>query len=155
MGVKDWGFRRVLLLAVGIFALVGLAAAHSNAFVRVMVETANVREGPGTRFDRSWQAYENYPLKVVGRRGDWLKTVDFEGYEGWIHAPLTDRQPAVVVKNEWANIRSGPGTKHPVAFTAERGVAFLLLGTRGNWLKVEHADGDDGWIHKSLVWGAD
>ncbi|MBI2879492.1 MAG: SH3 domain-containing protein [Candidatus Rokubacteria bacterium] len=155
MGVKEWRFRRVLLLAVGTFALVGVAAAHSIAFVRVKVETANVRGGPGTQFDRRWQAYENYPLKVVGRRGDWLKTVDFEGYEGWLHAPLTDRQPAVVVKREWANIRSGPGTNHPVAFTAERGVAFLLLGTRGNWLKVEHADGDDGWIHKSLVWGTD
>lgn len=156
MRVKGWGFRRALLLAAGAVALVGasVAVAHSDSLVRVKAEIVNVREGPGTEFDRRWQAYENYPLRVVGRKGEWLKAVDFEGYEGWIYAPLTDREPAVVVQKEWVNVRSGPGTNHPVVFTAERGVAFRVLDSRGNWLRVEHADGDQGWIHDSLVWGA-
>lgn len=154
MRVKDRGFWRGPLLLLGVVALVGLAVASSTAVVRVKVDTANVREGPGTQFDRAWQAYENYPLKVVDRDGSWLKALDFEGSRGWIYAPLTDGEPAVVVEAKVANVRSGPGTQYPVVFTAERGVAFLVLEEKGKWLKVEHADGDQGWIHESLVWGA-
>jgi SH3-like domain-containing protein len=127
--------------------------AQPGVFVRVKVDTANVREGPGTQFGRAWQVYENEPLRVVARQGEWLETRDFQGSEGWIHAGLTDDRPAVVVKARLANIRSGPGVEHPVVFTAERGVPFRLHGTRGEWLSVEHADGDRGWVHATLVWG--
>jgi len=27
-----------------------------------------------------------------------------------------------------------------------------VLTRKGNWIQVRHADGDKGWIHKSLVW---
>ena len=35
-----------------------------------------------------------------------------------------------------------------------RGIAAALLEmTRtGRWIQLEHADGDKGWIHDSLVW---
>jgi SH3-like domain-containing protein len=31
-------------------------------------------------------------------------------------------------------------------------VPFKVLDRKGEWLHVEHADGDRGWIHSSLVW---
>jgi len=34
----------------------------------------------------------------------------------------------------------------------EKGIPFKVLGHKDNWLHVEHADGDQGWIHASLVW---
>lgn len=148
--------RRQAVVTALVLALLALALdlpAQPGAFVRVNVDTANVREGPGTRFGRTWRVYENEPLRVVARQGGWLKTRDFQGYEGWIHAELTDDRPAVVVKARLANVRSGPGTEHPVVFTAERGVPFLLLRARDEWLNVEHADGDRGWVHGTLVWG--
>ncbi|MBI3457011.1 MAG: SH3 domain-containing protein [Candidatus Rokubacteria bacterium] len=147
-------FWRTSVLVIGAVGLVGLAAADSATFVRVSAETANVREGPSLRHERLWEAYENDPLKVVTRSGRWLKVVDFEGYAGWIYAPLTDNQPAVIVTKGLVNVRSGPGTQHPVAFTARRGVAFRVLKEAGDWLKVEHADGDQGWIYRPLVWGS-
>jgi len=34
----------------------------------------------------------------------------------------------------------------------DSGVPFKVLTRKGNWIQVRHADGDKGWIHKSLVW---
>lgn len=140
----------LLLLALGLVN----ATAASGDYIRIKVETANVRKQPTTRAETVWQVYENDPLKVVAERGAWLKVRDFAGEEGWVYAPLTDERPAVIVTASVANIRSGPGTGHPVAYTADRGVAFLVTGTRGEWLEVEHADGAHGWLHRTLVWGS-
>jgi SH3-like domain-containing protein len=36
--------------------------------------------------------------------------------------------------------------------TVEDGVPFRILRKKGRWIHIEHADGDRGWIHDSLVW---
>jgi SH3-like domain-containing protein len=61
--------------------------------------------------------------------------------------------PALIVKAPLVNVREGPGTKTKVLFQAEKGVSFKRLEKKGLWYKVEHADGEVGWVHKSLVWG--
>ncbi|MFQ5897634.1 MAG: SH3 domain-containing protein [Candidatus Methylomirabilia bacterium] len=152
--MKLWRRWRGLLVVLGAAVLICPLVVQAASFVRVKVEVANVREGPGKQFKRLWKAYKNDPLRVVGRDGQWLEVEEFEGYKGWIYAPLTDTKPAVIVRevSEYANIREGPGRDRPVVFRADRGVSFQLLEKKGKWLRVEHADGDRGWIHESLVW---
>ncbi|MCW7754738.1 SH3 domain-containing protein [Desulfobotulus sp. H1] len=121
---------------------------------RLTVErpTVNVRSGPGTQHSVLWQAEANYPLEVLEKRDGWVRFRDFEGYEGWVSANLTGTTPSVVVKNSKANVRSGPGTSHSIVFTVEKGVPFRVLGRQGEWVRIRHADGDEGWIHRNLVW---
>jgi len=121
--------------------------------VRVKVKTANVRSGPGTKYKKVWKVPQNYPYRVVTRKGSWLKVKDFEGFEDWIYGPLTDRKPAAVVKVKRANARKGPGKEHPVVFTADTGVSFQVLGKKGDWVKVRANDGDQGWVFRKLLWG--
>ncbi len=64
-----------------------------------------------------------------------------------------DGRPAVVVVRDVVNVRERPGTEHPIAFTAERGVNLLVLERAGRWLHVQH-DVGEGWLHDSLVWGS-
>ena len=141
------------MLAGVVLVLAGASAADSVEFVRVTAETANVRKAPARGAELLRQAFEDDPLRVIASRGAWLKVRDFEGQEGWIHSRLTDGQATVIVTAAVANVRSGPGTTHAVTYTAERGVAFRVIGTRAHWLQVTHADGARGWIHRELVWG--
>ena len=128
----------------------GVRAAE---MVRVKVKQANLRAGPGTQYKKVWKVPRNYPYRVLHRKGRWLKVRDFEGFEDWIYAPLTDRNPAVVVKVSRANVRKGPSTSHPVVFTADAGVVFRVIDKKGKWIKVRANDGDRGWIYKPLLWG--
>lgn len=140
-----------LLLLISFVSLPGNSLAAD--FVRVKAERANIRKGPGTRFQKIWTAPTNYPYRVLKRNGKWLNVKDYQGYEEWIYAPLTDKKAAVIVRTKRANIRGGPGTGHNIRFTADRGVAFRVLKRQGNWLKVRHHDGQEGWIYRNLVWG--
>ena len=118
----------------------------------VSVPKANIRSGPGTKYDIIWQVYEYYPLRVIKKTGSWYRFFDFEGDKGWIYRSLVRKIPSVITIKEKCNIRSGPGTKYRVLFTTEKGVAFKVINRKGSWIHVRHSDGDKGWIYKSLVW---
>ncbi|MBI2877325.1 MAG: SH3 domain-containing protein [Candidatus Tectomicrobia bacterium] len=100
-----------------------------------------------------WSVGQFYPLQVLSRNGRWYQVKDFEGDVGWIHRELTSKIPAVVVSARSANIRSGPGSRYQVRFVAERGSTFKILKKAGEWIRVRHADGDRGWVHRKLLWG--
>lgn len=118
----------------------------------VKVPKANVRHGPGTQYDILWEVEKYYPVKVLETAGEWCRFRDFENDKGWIYKPLLDQTPTVITFKKKCNVRSGPGTQYKIAFTAVKGIPFKVLKRKDNWIQVIHADGDQGWIYKSLVW---
>lgn len=113
---------------------------------------ANIRSGPGTEYEVIWQVEKYHPIKTIRKKDNWYLFRDFENDEGWVHKSLLDEIDTVITKNKICNIRSGPGTKNKVLNTVEKGIPFKVLKRKGDWLHVQHADGDQGWIHNSMVW---
>lgn len=144
---------RQLLLAALIVGVAAAAAAGAGKFVRVKVETANVRSGPGTKYERLWTLERDFPLEVIAQQGRWLKTRDFLDSEGWIYAPLTDDKETVIVEVTEARVRSGPGPGHEVRFAAYWGKPLRALARKGQWVQIEHPEHGRGWIRRDLVWG--
>jgi SH3-like domain-containing protein len=139
---------------ISIFTIL-LILSSSVAFAErlaVSSETANIRSGPGTDHDILWKVEKHHPLFILKKTGIWYHFRDFEGDEGWIHESLVDKTPTVITKSDTANIRSGPGTKNKILFPVDKGIPFKVLKKKGKWLRIQHADGDTGWIHKTLVW---
>ncbi len=139
-----------LLLLV--FAASIPAAPARAERLAVKVSKANVRSGPGAKYEVIWQVGRYYPLQIVSRQGEWYNFTDFEGDSGWIHCKLVAKIKTVITRKDKCNVRAGPGTENRVVFIADRGVAMKVLGSRGKWLHVRHPDGEQGWIHRSLVW---
>jgi len=115
-------------------------------------EVANIRSGPGTSHDVIWKVQRYYPFEVIKKDGRWIQFRDFEKDIGWVHDTLTGKIQTVITNKPQCNLRQGPETKYDIVFTVESGVPFKVLDRKGEWLHVEHADGDRGWIHSSLVW---
>lgn len=121
-------------------------------YLTVRVPVANIRSGPDNTKDILWKVEQNHPLDIIEKSGSWYRFRDFEGDEGWVHKSLLNNVPAVIAKKNKCNVRSGPGTDKNIVFTVEKGIPFKLVEQRDVWLHVVHADGDEGWIHKGLVW---
>jgi SH3-like domain-containing protein len=136
-----------------LLVLVLFAGTASAKRLTVAVDRANVRSGPGTDREILWSVGKYYPVDIIKTSGQWHQIRDFEGDMGWIHGSLLKKIPSVIVTGETVNVREGPKTSFKVLFQAEKGVSFKLLGDKEGWLKVQHADGDVGWVHKSLAWG--
>ena len=144
--------RRALVtfsVIVGVILFGGTAFAERLA---VAAGIANIRSGPGTKYEILWKVEKYYPLIVLKKEDRWCQFRDFEGDVGWVHASLLAKIPTVITKADKCNIRSGPGTKHEILFSVESGIPFKILKRERKWIQVQHADGDRGWIHQSLVW---
>jgi SH3-like domain-containing protein len=139
--------------SITIFLLIMLLAGAASAErLAVSAPVANIRSGPGTSHTLLWKVEKYFPIRVIGKSGEWYHFEDFEGDKGWVHQSLVSKISTVVTKNDACNIRSGPGTSYKIILTVEKGIPFKVLERQGSWIHIEHADGDKGWIHKSLVW---
>jgi len=50
------------------------------------------------------------------------------------------------------NIRTGPGTRYPIARKATKGEKLEYISLRGNWYKLRVKKGKpQEWVHKSVV----
>lgn len=133
------------------FLLIG-AAAYAAERVAVSATDANIRSGPGPQHDVLWRVEKYYPLEVTETSGAWLRFKDYEGDSGWIHKSLVDKTHTVITKQNGCQLRAGPGTDQPILIKIDKGIPFKALKRDGRWIQVEHADGDKGWLHDSLVW---
>ena len=139
-----------LVILVTLFSTVAEAVASQRMAVKG--DVANIRAKPDADSDTLWQVEKYYPIVILEKKDSWYRFKDFDGDVGWIHSSLVDDTPTVIVKVNRANIRSGAGTQYDLLFDAERGTPFKVLEKQGRWIKVEHADGDVGWIFNTLVW---
>lgn len=140
-----------ILFAV-VFVFNGFSDTAFAERIAVSVPKANIRSGPGTGYAVLWEVEKYHPLDVLTKQGEWYQFKDFEGDKGWIFTSVVNNTPSVITKKDKCNVRSKASTKAPVAFTAEKGIPFKVLDRKGQWIYIEHADGDKGWIHETLVW---
>ena len=138
-----------------IFVIVLIAFFATNATAErlaIVAPVANIRSGPDTKSDILWKVEKYYPIFVVKKSGSWYQFKDFEEDSGWVHKSLVGKVKAVITNKDLCTIRSKRGTKAEILLTVEKGIPFKVLKRKDRWLNVEHADGDKGWIHDSLVW---
>jgi SH3-like domain-containing protein len=137
---------------VVVFAVLITAPVLAEERLSISTGIANVRSGPGLNHEILWKVQKYYPVVVLKKQGRWYQFRDFEGDTGWIHASVLSNTPTVITQATKCNIRKGAGTDFPVVFTVESGIPFRVLARKGPWIQIRHADGDQGWIHQSLVW---
>lgn len=148
--------RRVLAFngfCLGLVILLTCSYASASERLSVSVNSAIVRTGPGSNYDVAWENLDkNYPLDLLDKKDGWYYVRDYENDVGWIYQSNVARWESVITKKDHCNVRSGPGTDNSIVFVVNNGVPFKVLKRKGSWLKIQHADGDSGWIHEGLIW---
>lgn len=146
---------RVKAITAAALCCAALMTTNQASAWCIKVPEANLREGPGTNHAKSWEVFKYMPLKKIGQKGDWYHMRDVDGDEHWVYSKLvTNRLRCAVVKVKAANLRTGPGTKYETVFSSpvDKYYCFKVIATRGDWVKVEDAGANEGWVYKPLLW---
>lgn len=113
------------------------------------------------------QAHDQYPAAVIqghrdfspdkNRNGiidphEWIKACPSFSVKGWLQeigfrSRLT-RQTRTTISR--LNLRSGPGTIHPVITTLERGTQLQFLGEGNGWTYIQHQN-QLGWVASQFL----
>jgi SH3-like domain-containing protein len=144
--------KAIATAALSCAALMTTAQAYAWC---VNVPEANLRQGPGTSHEKSWEVFKYMPFEKIGQQGSWYQVKDVDGDEHWVYRNLlTNGMRCAVVKAEEANVRTGPGLnydKSPLS-PVEKYYSFKVLKTQGDWVKVEDEVFNEGWVYEPLLW---
>lgn len=139
----------LFLTLISVFIATG---AHALC---VSVPEANLRSGPGIKYEKTWVVYKYMPFSKISQDGNWYKVKDVDGDIHWIYRKLvTDTYQCATVKIEKANVRTGPGTNYGinVMSPAKKYASFKITSSKGLWMQLVDEFDDTGWIHKNLLW---
>ncbi len=142
------------LISVWVVFVLIVFANYAHALC-VNVSEANLRNGPGTNYEKTWEVFKYMPFKKITKKGNWHKVKDVDGDIHWVYRKLvTEKFRCAVVKVDKANVRSGPGTRYSknALSPALKYDSFKILKKKGSWVKVKDEYGDSGWIFKKLLW---
>jgi SH3-like domain-containing protein len=133
-----------------------LLFSQSNAeALCISQKKANLRQGPGTHFEKLWQVFKYMPFKEMKKKGKWVRVKDLDNDIYWVHKKLTtNKYKCAVIKNNKTNLRKGPGTKYEQLSWSpvDKYFSMKVLKVEGQWVRVEDGVGDKGWVAKSLIW---
>lgn len=141
--------------AAAALVLAAAATAAQAQFLSVGENATVLYDAPSRNAKPLYVVSRHYPLEVIVNLEAWVKVRDHTGALTWVERKTLVDQRMVVVTAPSAEARVRPEDGAPAAFVAAQNVALELLGkVPGGWLRVRHADGAEGYLRTSLVWGA-
>lgn len=139
--------------------LVGLLFALS-AQAEVMIVNSpgdgflNLRTGPGTGFAIIMEMNHGTSVNTLEYSGNWARVEHESGAVGWAYrknmVPYAQGPAKYRVyspSDGYLNLRTGPGTGYAIITRMYNGSWVEVLERSGNWVRVFHEYGDEGWAY--------
>jgi cell wall-associated NlpC family hydrolase len=131
----------------------------------IVAESATVRGGPGTNYDKVAALPAGTPLQVLAQINGWYQARGPGSRILWIAAELLDIDSAAVdflpeatnipapppakialANEEGLNLRDGPGTAYIGMTKLKSGAQLDLLARYDGWFQVQTPEGQAGWV---------
>jgi len=151
---------RAIIRAV-VMVLCVAAVAHGedpSRYVTVVRPDANLRAGPGTRYDKVGSVQKGAMLPVVSEQEGWYEVESPAGEPAWVFKRLV-KEAATPLANghrvtpmgNYANLRARPNKRAPLAGRLERGVELPAVRKAGDWYQVTQPDETTAWVYDDVV----
>ncbi len=137
---------------------------------RVVGSATALRAGPDRLYEVERTLGSSTRVELIEVSGGWALVQLRNGLAGWVLAgrlvqPRATRVavPAYETPEEgdyssvvWPragrlNLLEGPGMAHSVVRMMDKGDWVKVVEQSGNWLKLQHISGDEGWAHKAYL----
>lgn len=134
-------------------ALVAPVAAGAD-YRSVGDAPAVLYDAPSLKAKKTHVIARGYPLEIVVVVEGWCKVRDAGGELAWVEAKNLSERRTVMVKAKLADVRQAAAADAPLAFQAEQNVLLDLVElTDSGWARVNHRDGQGGFVRTNQVWG--
>lgn len=150
--------KRVVALAAVLVIVLSIAPiAHAEQYATLYAtQPVNIRSGPSTNYAIIGELKTGNAVQYLDKSGNWY-IINYNGLVGYVYgkylaglqAPVTPPTGTVsyVVAQTNVNVRSGPSTKYGKLGAILYGQSAQLLGTSGNWYKIQWGSGS-GYVYK-------
>jgi len=139
-----------------------ICASIAQAEVRIVNSPGdgflNLRTGPGSSFAIITQMDHGTTVNTLEISGKWARVEHESGAVGWAFRKYMVPYQAGPAKyyvfspnDGFLNLRTGPGTNFGVISRMYNGSWVEILERSGNWVRVYHEFGDEGWAYSKYL----
>jgi len=136
------------------FSFITLLSANENSYYLILkYNEVNVRYGPGRDYPIKYiYKKKNLPVKVIDKKGNFRKIIDFKKNSGWIHHTQLKKGKSFILLKD--RILFTKPTKHskPLLKIA-KGRLLLVKKCKKNWCRVK-TENFLGWVETNEIWGS-
>mgnify|MGYP001240819272 CR=1 FL=1 len=127
--------------------------SSASDYLMLKNDEVNVRYGPGFSYPIKFKYKKRFlPLKVIDKKENFKKVIDFKKNSGWIHtSQLKKNRSFILLENQ---ILFSKPTKYskPIAKVFS-GRLLLVKKCKLKWCKVK-TEKYEGWITNDNLWGS-
>jgi len=141
----------ILVLVTFIFPI-NIFAKENIYYLILKNNEVNVRYGPGFDYPIKYvYKKKNLPIKVIDKKENFRRIVDFKKNSGWIHTSQLKKGKSIILLED--QILFSKPTKHskPI-IKISKGRLLLVKKCKKKWCKVKSKD-YLGWVIINNIWG--
>ena len=136
------------------FSFITLLSANENSYYLILkYNEVNVRYGPGRDYPIKYiYKKKNLPVKVIDKKENFRKIIDFKKNSGWIHTSQLKKDKSFILLED--QILFSKPTKHSKPlFKIAKGRLLIVKKCKKNWCKVK-TENFLGWVKTNEIWGS-
>ncbi len=129
-----------------------LSAEENNYYLILKNNKVNVRYGPGFDYPIKF-AYnkKNLPVKVIDKKENFRRIIDFKNNNGWIHTSQLKKGEAFILLEDQILFKKPTKYSKPILKIA-KGRLLVVKKCKKIWCRVK-TENYTGWIKNEKVWG--
>ncbi len=151
-GLQRWSFCAALFSLMAASPLLA-SNAVAQEFQSISINAAILYDGPSANSKRLFIAPRGMPVRVITVAEPFVKVRDMGGDVAWVERRSLGSVRTLVALAT-TSLRFAANDTANVVVQIERGVVVELIDAPANgFVRVKHADGSQGFVKTSEVWG--
>ena len=136
------------------FFFINIVSANENDYYLILKNNkVNVRYGPGFNYQIKYiYKKKNLPIKVIDKKGNFRRIIDFKKNSGWIHISQLKKGKSIILLKDQILFKKPTKYSKPILKIA-KGRLLLVKKCKKKWCRVK-TENYTGWIKSEKVWGA-
>ena len=129
-----------------------LLSEEKKNFLMLKNNKVNVRYGPSFDYPIKFIYKKNkLPLKVIDRKENFRKIIDYKKNSGWIHISQLKKSKSLIANSNKILFKKPTKYSKPLA-RIEKGRLLFVKTCKKNWCNIQ-TEKFSGWIEKNNIWG--
>ena len=130
-----------------------LSAEENNYYLILKNNKVNVRYGPGFDYPIKFvYNKKNLPVKVIDKKENFRRIIDFKNNSGWIHTSQLKKGEAFILLEDQILFTKPTKYSKPI-LKINKGRLLIVKKCKKNWCKIKTED-YLGWLKINKIWGS-
>ena len=130
-----------------------LSAEENNYYLILKNNKVNVRYGPGFDYPIKFvYKKKNLPIKVIDKKENFRRIIDFKNNSGWIHTSQLKKGEAFILLEDQILFTKPTKYSKPI-LKINKGRLLIVKKCKKNWCKIKTED-YLGWLKINKIWGS-